>query len=177
MIIVQLRNMVRRRAADANSIPVNSSDTKPISGCSLRNHGMRPRNSGIPRNLRRSKRSSNSIRVVSAQPMVRWSCSMYPFAKQQSLKLSPLPQGHRASRAGSFNLAMGMRVLSHFTPLNRNGSRSPFSSREPRYSAVLKCRESSGTMITHRLSIGLLTSANAWTSLMLRTIPRISCPR
>jgi len=45
MIVVQLRNIVRRRAMSANSIPVNSRDIDPASGRSLRNYGMRPRNS------------------------------------------------------------------------------------------------------------------------------------
>ena len=65
MIVVQLRNIVRRRAAGANSIPVNWRAIDPISGCSFlsaaclsfgrrqvlaqagRNHGLRPWNSEL----------------------------------------------------------------------------------------------------------------------------------
>ena len=54
MIIVQLRNIVCRRTTDANSISVSSRVIDPISGCSLRDHGMLPRDSP-PRSFPRSR--------------------------------------------------------------------------------------------------------------------------
>jgi len=43
IISLQSRNRVCRRAANVNSIPMNTMAIKPISGFALRNHGVRPR--------------------------------------------------------------------------------------------------------------------------------------